>query len=217
MINELFTQIKKAKSINEILACKKQIVTAYNIAYENLKDQPLMKTNYEDIKALHDLHLPMMAYYGPSFYSDCGIPFLKEHNPTTLEIIELTILFYSMQIYEILEKGYFYDEINKIMKEDNQNLFWKIWHLFAEVITLRDDSREITVTWDNKIVEIYLDDEKYENVLDLTYNNYTCSEYFHIIERIIGIYNLRFTKMKYILEYQPLFVEVGFRYLSTII
>ena len=52
---------------------------------------------------------------------------------------------------------------------------------------------------------------------DSIYTNFKDSKYFFAIERILGAYRIRFTKMKYILEYQPMFVKVAYTYLHSIL
>ena len=63
----------------------------------------------------------------------------------------------------------------------------------------------------------YLDDRKYEKVLDIIYKNYDGSKYSNAINGIRGVYEIRFTKHIYVSKYQPLFVHVGYKYLCTIV
>lgn len=238
MIEKTINELLKAETREEILSYKQQILDLYDDLYEkicphSLYEKSLCITNFEDIKMLHEMEEPMMAYYGPDFYSKCGIPFLKEHNSKTVDILELTVLFYSIQIIDFLENG-FYDhvdlciyesltevfdrteEINLTRYKYKQNLFAVLWFYFMKVITI-EGNREFSIEYDCDTDIFYLTDETYEEVLDLTYKNFNGSNYFHIINEILGIYRVRFTKMEYILKYQPLFVEVGYRYLCTLL
>ena len=60
---------------------------------------------------------------------------------------------------------------------------------------------------------LYIDDEKYEMMLDTIYSNLSESKYKNIIDGILGIYKMRFTKMQYFLEYQPMFIRVAHKYI----
>lgn len=236
MIEKLMNELMEAKTADEILANKSQILDLYNNMFDKINNQTCSITNYNDIKNLHDLEYPMMAYYGPYFYSQCGIPFLKQHNSKTIDVIEFSVLFYSLQIFELLKNGFWdevllciYDKersidmfdhtekINLTAHKYKQNLFAVLWFYFMRVITIEDNEREFTLEYDSNTDIFYLTDEEHEEVLDMIYKNYNNSKYSRIIDKILGVYRIRFTKMKYILEYQPLFVEVGYRYLCAII
>lgn len=235
MIEKIMKELMNAGSTDEILAYKSSVVGLYNSMYNKICNQGLSVTNYYDIKSLHSLEDPMMAYYGPYFYRKCGIPFLKKHNPSTIEVIEFSVLFYSLQIMELMEDGFFdeaslciYDEelyndvfdhiekINLCSYKYKQYLFSVLWFYFMRVISIEDNEREFTLEYDFNTDIFYLDDEKHEEVIDLIYKNYNNSKYSSIIDKILGIYRIRFTKMKYILEYQPLFVKVGYEYICAI-
>lgn len=93
-----------------------------------------------------------------------------------------------------------------------------LWYYFMRVIAISDnEGRTFAIDYGNDTDIFYLTDEQHEELLDMIYRNYNDSSYSHIIDGILGNYKIRFSKMKYILEYQPLFVEVGYKYLCTII
>lgn len=236
MIETLMNKLMRAKTADEILSYKQEILDLYNVMYNKICNQTYSITNFDDIKSLHALEFPMMAYYGPSFYSQCGIPFLKEHNTETIDIIEFSILFYSLQILELLENGFYdeaslciYDEerhfdvfdhidkVNLTSYKYKQDLFAVLWFYFMSVITIEGNDREFTLEYDSNPDIFYITDEKYEDVLDMIYKNYDGSKYSHIVDKILGRYRIRFTKMKYIIEYQPLFVKVGYKYLCAVV
>lgn len=235
MIQELLLKLMQAKSSEDILEYKPDMLELYQKIYEDLSKQGLNIVNYEDIKNLHDLERTMPAYYGNTFYKDCGVPFLKEHNPNTLEVIELCIIFYSLQICELLEQGFFnelslciyenpllpdmVDHIEKInilrTEKYSQTLFFTLWDIFMKIITIGEDDtpdKNVIVLHYGEEDCFYISTEEYEEVLDMIYKNYNQSRYSSIIRRIVGIYRQRFTKMSYILEYQPIFVKVGYEY-----
>lgn len=217
MIEELISKINQAKTPAEILSYKPIIMDRYNDLGNKICNQNCSILNYEEIKMLHELNSPMMAYYGSSFFDKCGIPFLKEHNSNTIDIIEMAILFYSLQICELLKCGLLSKEMDRLNNLSEQDLFWKIWYYFKEIITCNNDTRQITVPYENETEEFYVTDEYYEKIIDLTFASYKNSKFMCIINRILGIYKIRFSKMMYVIDYQPLFVEVGYMYLNAIV
>ena len=58
---------------------------------------------------------------------------------------------------------------------------------------------------------------KYEEVMEFICEKYRNSYFEVVINRILGIYQVRFTKMKYIMEYQNLFVKVMCDYINQIV
>lgn len=59
--------------------------------------------------------------------------------------------------------------------------------------------------------------EKYENLINTIFSNYKNSKFSNVINNILGIYKIRFSNMLFILNYQKIFVEVGYKYLCAII
>lgn len=233
MIEKLIKKMAEARTPEELLAFKPEVEKAYDDLYEKIDGEFFIGiANYEDIKSLHALKMPMMAYYGPSFYKECGIPFLKEHNTKTIDIIEFIVLFYSLQVLELLESGYWketylciinekLDEIEGMekvdfatrYKEKNEgSLLFALWYYFIRMLNLTDKEYEIQINEDC----FYVGTEDYEKALNVTFRNFADSKYQQIIETILGRYRTRFTKMLYILKYQPIFVDVAYEYLCAI-
>lgn len=234
MIEKLVNELMEIKTSQEILAYKSQTIDLYNQLYKKMESQDYYYVNYDDIKALHDLKQPMIAYYGPYFYKKCGIPFVKEHNPNTIDVIEVAILFYIIQVMELLEIGFYHnidlciyetsleifdrvENIDLTKSKYKEHLFVSLWSYFVQVICIKDNGREISLSHENNVESFYLADKKYEEILEMIYDNFKSSHYSHIIDKILGIYKVRFTKMDYILNYQPLFVEVSDEYLWSLI
>lgn len=226
----------QSNTIEELFNLKPQVLAAYNGLYKKISSSGCNYTNYEDIQNLYAISGSMSAYYGPAsdFYEKCGLPFLKKHNPVTLDIIELSILFYTVQIFELVEKGFFsnvtlclynvnpeiFDYTEKMdfakkAEENERPVFLSLWLYFSEFICIKDD-REFQFIWDNSTDIYYITDEEYEEVLDMIFKSYESSYYHNIITQILGIYNIRFTKMKYILDYQSLFINVGCNYIFAV-
>lgn len=233
MIENLVDKLMKAETTDELLSYKSIALDLYDSLYKKMKSDAPFRTSFDDIKALNDLKFPMMAYYGPYFCAECGFPFIKEHNPKTIDVLELTVLFYTIQVMNLLETGFYsdaelciyktspeiFDHIEKINLTEYRSkryLFITLWYYFVQIITIKDNERTFSMEYDDNIATFYLTDEKYEEVLDMIYRNYGNSNYSYVIDKILGIYKLRFTKMEYILKYQPLFVNVGYEYLCTL-
>lgn len=125
--------------------------------------------------------------------------------------IDLCIYETSLEIYDRVEN------IDFTQGKYKEHLFVSLWSYFVQVICIKDNGREISLSYENNVESFYLTDEKYEEILDMIYRNYNRSNFSHIIDKILGIYNVRFTKMDYILNYQPLFVEISDEYLWSLI
>lgn len=233
MFEKIINELAKAQTTDEIISYKSQILKLYTEIYSEICSKGCCITNYHDIETLYNLNSPMAAYYGTRFYEECGIPFLKKHNSMTINILNFIVLFYSLQIINLLENGFFnkvskciykhpedmvFEHTEKINLTDNkQNLFAVLWSYFVCVITIGDDTREFIMEYDGKQEIFYLTDEKYEIVIDTIYKSLDGNDYFNIIDKILGKYKTRFTKMQYIATHQPLFVDVGYKYLCSLI
>lgn len=67
MIEKLVNKLMEVKTSQEILTYKSETLDLYNQLYKKMESQNYYYINYDDIKALHDLKEPMIAYYGSSF------------------------------------------------------------------------------------------------------------------------------------------------------
>lgn len=233
MIEGLIKKMAEARTPEELLAYKPEVEKVYGDLYEKIKGEICISiTNYDDIKSLHALKMPMMAYYGPYFYEKCGIPFLKEHNTKTIDIIEFVALFYILQILELLESGFWKEthlcvmsenreEIEGVEKVDfaarckekyEESLLFALWYYFFRMLNLKDKEYDFQLHDD----VYFVDTKDYEKALDMIFRNFEDSKYQQIIGTILGQYRTRFTKMLYILKYQPMFVDVAYEYLCAI-
>ena len=229
MIENLIKKLMKSATTDEILSYKSLALDLYDSLYAEMQSKSYCRTNFDDIKALLDLEFPMVAYYGFDFFEACGFPFIKEHNPGTIDVLELAVLFYTIQVMDLLENDFYSqvtlciyetspelfdhtEKINLIEYKHKNSLFSTLWFYFKQVVNIKDGEREFMIGRDS----FYLTDEEYEEVLDMTYRSYAGSNYSHVIDRILGSYKTRFTKMEYILRYQSLFVKVGYEYLCTL-
>jgi hypothetical protein len=175
--------------------------------------------NFEDIKILHDLNVHMMSYFGSLFYKDCGVVFLEKYNPKTLKFLDLSILFYSLQILKWIKTDYWEDEVSSnLFYEKDNSLFLQLWNYFNQIVNKNDeDDRYIDNYSEQGKRKFYLDDDHYEEIMDISLNSFKHSKYSCLIQSILGNYRTRFTKYKYLLNYQPIFVEVTYRYLLALI
>ena len=92
-VKMLLCKICKATTIDKILSYEQDLSKAYSALVDNLlENNEFSIVNFDDVKMLYDLNIPMMAYFGPSFYKECGIVFLEKYNPKTLKFLELSVL-----------------------------------------------------------------------------------------------------------------------------
>ena len=219
-IKTLLYKVCKATTIDEILSYEQDLSIAYNILADNLlENNEFYILNFEDIKILHDLNVHMMSYFGSLFYKDCGVVFLEKYNPKTLKFLDLSILFYSLQILKWIKTDYWEDEVSRnLFYEKDNSLFLQLWNYFNQIVNKNDeDDRYIDNYSEQGKRKFYLDDDHYEEIMDISLNSFKHSKYSCLIQSILGNYRTRFTKYKYLLNYQPIFVEVTYRYLLSLI
>lgn len=237
MNNILIENLVNATSYDEIISCKTAVLAEYESSYKECYEKGfLCLTNYDDVETLCNLESPMLAYFGPKFYNKCGFPFLKEHNHSTIMVIETAFWFYSVQIINLLESGYWnkviacvYDESGEKlenlayfnflkMEGHKEHLFINLWLYFLKVITLKENDGEIIV-YDSKLnSEVYqVDRLSYGTVINNSYVSYIDSKYEKIIYKILGNYKKRFISLDYITKYQPLFVKIAWEYFMFLV
>ena len=226
MNNILIEDLVNATSYDEIISCKTAVLAEYESSYKECYEKGfLCLTNYDDVETLCNLESPMLAYFGPEFYNKCGVHFLKEHNHSTIMVIETAFWFYSVQIINLLESGYW----NKVtvyvcdesgekwknlayfdflkMEGHKEHLFINLWLYFLKVITLKENDEEI----------IAVDRLSYGTVINNSYVSYIDSKYEKIIYKILGNYKKRFISLDYITKYQPLFVKIAWEYFMFLV
>ena len=219
-IKILLCKICNITTVDELLYYEKDLSTAYSTLADNLlENNEFYILNFEDIKILHDLNIPMMSYFGSSFYKDCGVVFLEKYNPKTLKFLDLSILFYTLQILKWVKTDYWEDEVSRnLFYEKDNSLFLQLWDYFNQIVNKNDeDDRYIDTYSEQGKGKFYLDDDHYEEIMDISLNSFKHSKYSCLIQSILGNYRTRFTKYKYLLDYQPIFVEVTYRYLLSLI
>ena len=219
-IKTLLYKVCKTTTIDELLSYEQDLSTAYSTLADNLlENNEFYILNFEDIKMLHDLNVPMMSYFGSSFYKDCGVVFLEKYNSKTLKFLDLSILFYSLQILKWIKTDNWEDEVSRnLFYEKNNSLFLQLWNYFNQIVNKNDeDDRYIDTYSEQGKRKFYLDDDHYEEIMDISLNSFKHSKYSCLIQSILGNYRTRFTKYKYLLDYQPIFVEVTYRYLLALI
>lgn len=219
-IKTLLYKVCKATTIDELLSYEQDLSIAYNILADNLlENNEFYILNFEDIKILHDLNVHMMSYFGSLFYKDCGVVFLEKYNPKTLKFLDLSILFYSLQILKWIKTDYWEDDVSRnLFYEKDNSLFLQLWNYFNQIVNKNDeDDRYIDNYSEQGKRKFYLDDDHYEEIMDISLNSFKHSKYSCLIQSILGNYRTRFTKYKYLLNYQPIFVEVTYRYLLALI
>lgn len=219
-IKTLLYKVCKATTIDELLSYEQGLSNTYNsLADHLLENNEFYILNFEDIKILHDLNVPMMSYFRSLFYKDCGVVFLEKYNPKTLKFLDLSILFYSLQILKWIKTDYWEDEVSRnLFYEKDNNLFLQLWNYFNQIVNKNnEDDRYIDNYSEQGKRKFYLDDDHYEEIMDISLNSFKHSKYSCLIQSILGNYRTRFTKYKYLLDYQPIFVEVTYRYLLALI
>lgn len=243
IVTKLLRKLLRAKSSKEILSYRSAVENEFNKRCSEWSERLCNRLPYDNIKMMSCLLEPMLAYYasGSYFMKACGIPFLQEHKQyETLDALEIIVLFYTLQIMDLLRDG-FYNQISLAVYKDmsyevvdhyekvdyalryankhNDPLFTSLWRFYLDTIAGKKES--IIYVVDNKTDCIMHDEyhiftESYEQALDYSYTGYKNSGYSFLINKIIGCYQERFTTILYITEYQPMFVRVAEDYVWMI-
>lgn len=221
-VKMLLCKICQATTVGEILSYEQELSKVYSELVDNLlENNEFYIVNFEDVKMLYDLNSPMMKYYGTStsFYKECGIVFLEKYNPKTLRFLELSVLFYTLQILKWVKTDYWNNDVShNLFYESENSLLLQLWNCFNQIINKeKDNDRYVMIYSEQETKKFYLKDEHYEEILDLSLDSFKYSRYSCLIQSILGNYRTRFNKYQFILEYQPMFVEVGYRYLLSLI
>ena len=74
------TELSHAKTPDEILSYKPKISETLHALWKEIKESTSNITSYNDIENMCFLETSTHAYYGSTFYKDCGFPFLRVHN-----------------------------------------------------------------------------------------------------------------------------------------
>lgn len=155
-IKTLLYKVCKATTIDELLSYEQDLSTAYSTLADNLlENNEFYILNFEDIKMLHDLNVPMMSYFGSSFYKDCGVVFLEKYNSKTLKFLDLSILFYSLQILKWIKTDNWEDEVSRnLFYEKNNSLFLQLLNGYYKSHFVQHD----LLTWINRLLHIFYTD-----------------------------------------------------------
>lgn len=173
-----------------------------------ISNESLRIITYDDIKMYHAL-LDYMYAYDIYFVENKFIPFLKEHNPITLKVLEIFVYFYALVIYDVLieivsEEHLFYHVKKKFDKTKlgNVTLFDFCFAILAELGNSVD--RELCPCG----LDFYMDRDTYLLIEQKFINNYTDSSFKRVMDRILGSYRLWYSCSNYLTEYQPMSLKV---------
>lgn len=228
MIEELIKKMAKARTPEELMAYKPEVEKAHGDLYKELADNGHGMLHYHVIKNFHAINPTMFAIYGYNFHIRSEIPFLKRYSPCAIETIEFIATFYSLQILELLETGYFKKMllcVGEAMIETVDivdchlvgGLFAFLWYYFAKMLNLKDGENKIEIFYDIRMEPDYfwVRRERYEEVIEMTLQNFADSTYRKIVKGMFDEFD-RITRVRYIYEYQPLFVEIAYDYLKVL-
>lgn len=170
--------------------------------------------NYNDIKMYDEIRSYIPAY-SLSFIQEQFIPFLEEHSPKTVMVLDMVVSFYSLVLYELILDDKFLekiqtDNLTEFMKKNGICLFDFCWELLTEIMNLGFNT-------ENRIIypflcEFYVEDALYRLMEQKIINNYYGSWFETVLNRVLGIYRIRFSCVNYIKEVQPMFLRVAGNY-----
>lgn len=227
-MEELMRKLINAKSYDEILSYKFQVKKEYHAVFNNCKNSNIGKTQYDDIKELKDVYESIKknsALSHDDYFIKTEKLLSEECDEKTMEILNLALLFYTMQIMNLIEKDFFKEVCLPgiaqkkcdvtLLLEPGESLFFMLWNYFEQILHVQRDIPFVLIEHKTSLVNLYVGPEIYEKLLTNTLNYYEKTNFNEIIEQILGRYRHQFTKYHFILEEQPLFVFVALGYLYT--
>lgn len=222
LINNDYKELFQFKS-SEI---EVEIDNRIDIITKAFKENQPYKLNYDDLVYYEHGISIMPSYYGARWTSEVYFPFLQKHNPNTLLVIELIILFYAKSIYQMVCSDI--QVVNQLEKE-NQMFFDKNTMLFLlttnksserykvrpliyyvsilkKLFANQPTTRELTIYGGEDI--FYITSEMYSNITDKLLEDSDEVRYKGVIQSMVGIYRLYYNKIEYFTEIQPLFLKI---------
>lgn len=213
MLTEVLNSFRKTDSLCTEEINRETLVNLINDIWAELEKEGvwLYYPTYADVKMYNEL-LDYMPTYDTCFVQDKFIPFLREHMPVTLTFLDLTVAFYALVVYDLSRDGVLSvsDKLKSHLEELGSNVFEYGLCFLTDMGKLGRGERTMYPCG----FEVYLSDEMYLLIEKKIMENFNGSPFEKALEKILGQYNIRFSFVKYITEYQTLFARVANHYQS---
>lgn len=237
-MKKIIKRMLQAKTKEELLTCEVDLQIQYNhLSEELLEDGAISEKDYEGIFTFYRSSRELLVDINEKAES------LHKKFPRAIEILQLAILYYSREILNLLYSGYWdnllvmkgkkkerFVNLVEELEKSQMGLFLGLWQCFSFTIIgigdykKRSESRNrkrwteyCTVLELDQPEEITIYNNDYEELLNHSLTSFGGSLFSQIVDGCLGQYIAYFTKIEYILNYQPIFVGVAFTLLKNIV
>lgn len=234
---ELIMALRDVETKESFIGLIDDVISLYEQNLEMIDETHLSLLNYEDMYYLNELNSYMSAYFGVNFYRKCGIPFIQKYNKNTIYVIETTILFYTIQIAELIKTGFFDELMEAVMdyeldfvahmeyidifttEKNKSPLFFRLWDVFNSLIQNNNGGAAISgaplASGEPHVIYLQLREGNINSLIQNCYHGLICYDFIKIPEKMLHDHK-EFSPIEYMDNYQSLFVEVAYQYLISI-
>ena len=236
-MKKIIKRMLQAKTKEELLTCEVDLQIQYNhLSEELLEDGAISEKDYEGILTFYRSSRELLVDINEKAEN------LQKKFPRAIEILQLAILYYSREILHLLYSGYWdnllvmkgkkkerFVNLVEELEKSQMGLFLGLWQCFSFTIIgigdykKRSESRNrkrwteyCTVLELDQPEEITIYNNDYEELLNHSLTSFGGSLFSQIVDRCLWQYIAYFTKIEYILNYQPIFVGAAFTLLKII-
>lgn len=237
-MKKIIKRMLQAKTKEELLTCEVDLQIQYNhLSEELLEDGAISEKDYEGIFTFYRSSRELLVDINEKAES------LHKKFPRAIEILQLAILYYSREILNLLYSGYWdnllvmkgkkkewFVNLVEELEKSQMGLFLGLWRCFCFAVIgiwdykKRSESRNrkrwteyCTVLELDQPEEITIYNNDYEELLNHSLTSFGGSLFSQIVDGCLGQYIAYFTKIEYILNYQPIFVGAAFTLLKNIV
>lgn len=197
-MKKLLRSLLSANSIKELMDYQPQVSIMYEMLLTKTLKVRYHSSDYKSLVDLMDINDFISVHYDfPDFFHIC-MSFLNDSNRHVLRVVKLTVLYYILEMYELLSSEFWSRRIPEFDASDCP--FLAVWTAFCSLFDATDD------------LGCALTADEYDCLLDVRFVTYQNSKYSKIMTQIIGYPRLHFMRMSYVLSYEPFFVEIAYRY-----
>ena len=236
-MKKIIKRMLQAKTKEELLTCEVDLQIQYNhLSEELLEDGGISEKDYEGILTFYRSSRELLVDINEKAEN------LQKKFPRAIEILQLAILYYSREILHLLYSGYWdnllvmkgkkkerFVNLVEELEKSQMGLFLGLWQCFSFTIIgigdykKRSESRNrkrwteyCTVLELDQPEEITIYNNDYEELVNHSLTSFGGSLFSQIVDTCLGQYIAYFTKIEYILNYQPIFVGAAFTLLKII-
>ena len=201
-MKKLLRSLLSANSIKELMDYQPQVSVMYEMLLTKTLKMRYHSSDYKLLVDLMNIHDFVSVHYDfPDFFHTC-MSFLQDCNRHVLRVVKLTVLYYILEMYELLSSEFWSRRIPEFDASDCP--FLAVWTAFCSLFDATDD------------LGCALTTDEYDCLLDVRFVTYRNSKYSKVMTQIIGYPRLHFMRMSYVLSYESFFVEIAYHYVMDV-